>query len=371
MRAREAVETEPKSKCAGNMALNHGQPKETMSGSFIMKVGRSVVRLKMLAVTAGFVGVILQTAATPTFAQTPASSAAKAVPAMRSRIMTSLTGYEVDQYLQRNDILFVPVGPTEYNGGNPVDVEYVIPLAYALKLAEKNDGLVLPYLAYYYPGGTTVSRATVDVSTSDSLPYLKALTRSLIRQGFRRIVFLTSHGPSGNTMQPLVRETFDDTHVPVAWMDVSAIRGANDKARPAPPPPGSTEPAQRTLITYGAFQLVGRLNDMPINLAPPHHDFPTNGALDGMQSNAVLLGGGNSHFGAFYADPSQHGGWGTPVTAEQRADWGKKGQALIEAQVAAYDSGKLLEDLRSIDHFTKQLEQRYGDLLPPGPAAPK
>jgi len=46
---------------------------------------------------------------------------------MRTRLLTSLTGYEVDEYVKRNDVIFVPVGPTELNGGNPTDVEYVIP----------------------------------------------------------------------------------------------------------------------------------------------------------------------------------------------------------------------------------------------------
>ena len=46
---------------------------------------------------------------------------------------------EIEEYLKRNDIIYVPVGPTEYTGGSPVDIEYVIPLAYSIKLAEKSD----------------------------------------------------------------------------------------------------------------------------------------------------------------------------------------------------------------------------------------
>ena len=80
-----------------------------------------------------------------------AGAAAPAIPQMRTRLLTSLTGYEVSEYLKRNDVLYVPVGPTEVNGGAPTDVEYVIPLAYAIKLAEKSDGLVMPYLAYFSP----------------------------------------------------------------------------------------------------------------------------------------------------------------------------------------------------------------------------
>ena len=282
---------------------------------------------------------------------------AQAVPKMRSRLMTTLTGYEVSEYLKRNDVIFVPVGPTEVNGGNPTDVEYVIPLAYALKLAEKSDGLVLPYLAYFYPGGTTVSPATVYMSTSDTLPFLKALTRSLVRQGFKRIVFLSSHGPSGNTLLPLVRETFDELHVPAIWMDTGLIRAPSPNG---PPPFGEGGPDQRKYVTYGAYQIVGRLNDMPVGLSQPKHDFarPT----DNLSRYVPPYNG--TPAGSFYADPSEHGGWATAVTAEERREWGQKGVDVISSQVDAFDVNGALEALRKRYQFTQELVRKYGTLLP-------
>jgi creatinine amidohydrolase len=285
------------------------------------------------------------------------------VPEMRSRLLTTLTGYEITEYLKRNDVIFIPVGPTEVNGGNPTDVEYVIPLAYAMKLAEKGDGLVLPYLAYFYPGGTTSSPATVYMSTSVSLPYLKALTQSLIRQGFRRIIFLTSHGPSGNTMLPLVREIFDEQHVPVVWMDTGLIRptpppGTNIFANPPNPFEGGLE--RRRLVTYGAYQTVGRLDDMPVGLSEPEREFEK----DQSDLRRFVPPFNGTPYGSFYSDPSEHGGFVTPVTAEQREEWGREGAALIESQVAEYDVNGMLEALRKHDEFTKQLEEVYGDLLP-------
>ncbi|MEN3747040.1 creatininase family protein [Sphingomonas sp. HF-S3] len=297
----------------------------------------------------------------------------KPVAKMRTRLLTSLTGYEVAEYLKRNDTIFVPVGPTEVNGGNPTDVEYVIPLAYAMKLAEKSDGLVLPYLAYFYPGGTTTSPATVYVSTSESLPYLKALTRSLIRQGFRRIVFLTAHGPSGNTMLPLVRETYDELHVPVLWMSTSLVGppGSGSRSPMAPPaqamggqgaapPAADAGPGNFRLLAYGAYQIAGRLDDMPIGLSQPKHEFRKDPS--GLSRFVPPYNG--TPAGSFYADPSEHGGWVTPVTEAQRAEWGRQGADYIAAQVAAFDVNGALEALRQRDAFTRELEKKYGDLLP-------
>jgi creatinine amidohydrolase len=291
-------------------------------------------------------------------AQPAAQAAAASVPAMRSRLLTTLTGWEVSEYLKRNDVIFVPVGPTEQNGGAPTDVEYVIPLAYAQELADKGDGLVLPYLAYFYPGGTTTSPATLYVSTSDSLPYLKAVTRSLIRQGFRRIVFLTSHGPSGNTLLPLVREIFDEYHVPVLWMDTGMVREVKPGERP--PGFGDGPPNARTLVTYGAYQLVGRLNDLPVGLSQPKHEIERE---PGNLSRFVPPYNGTPA-GSFYADPVLHGGFVEPVTAEDRRKWGQEGAAYIKSQVASFDVNGMLAELRKRDEFTKKLEQKYGDLLP-------
>lgn len=290
-------------------------------------------------------------------------SSVKSPKPMRSRLMTSLTGYEVAEYLKRNDVIFVPIGPTEVNGGSPTDVEYVIPLAYATKLAEKGDGLVLPYLAYFYPGGTTTSPATVYMSTSDSLPYLKALTRSLIRQGFRRIIFLTSHGPSGNTMLPLVRETFDELHVPVLWMDTGMITqtppaGSNPFA--GRPDPFAGGPDARRLVTFGAYEMVGRLDDIPVGLSEPKRSFET----DESDLTRFAPPFNGTPAGTFYADPSEHGGYVAPITVEQREEWGKKGAALIASQVGAYDVNGMLTALRKREEFTSTLEKKYGGLLP-------
>lgn len=294
----------------------------------------------------------------PVAASAQAEAVQQDAPAMRSRLLTTLTGWEVSEYLERNDVIFVPVGPVEQNGGSPTDVEYVIPLAYAQELAEKADGLVLPYLAYFYPGGTTTSPATVYVSTSDSLPYLKALTRSLIRQGFWRIVFLTSHGPSANTMLPLIRETFDEQHVPVLWMDTGMIRAVT---------PGEIRPGfgggmanARNLSIYGAYQLVGRLEDMPVGLSQPRHEL----VRDPSNLSRWVPPYNGTPAGSFYGDPVEHGGFIEPVTEEQRAEWGRDGAAMIRAQVAEFDVNGMLGALRARDEFTRELEERYGDLLP-------
>jgi creatinine amidohydrolase len=67
---------------------------------------------------------------------------------MRTRYFISLSNVEVEQYLKRNDVIFVPVGTSESFGTMPNDMEYTMAEAYALKMAEEADGLILPHIIY-------------------------------------------------------------------------------------------------------------------------------------------------------------------------------------------------------------------------------
>lgn len=77
---------------------------------------------------------------------------------MRSRNLCALTNWEVEQYLKRNDVIFIPVGTAELHGPLPLDCEYVSVEALAYKLAEQCDGLVLPHMVYFHPGATDIGR---------------------------------------------------------------------------------------------------------------------------------------------------------------------------------------------------------------------
>jgi len=141
------------------------------------------------------------------------------VPQMRTRILTSLTNVEVEQYLERNDVIFIPVGPTEVHGSMPLDVEYVGPLAYCIKMAEKADALVLPNLSYIFPGATVVGRGTVQFSNEECIQLLKIIAHTLLRQGFKTQIYVTGHGPSPTFMAPFMRDFFNEEHVALFHMD--------------------------------------------------------------------------------------------------------------------------------------------------------
>ena len=269
------------------------------------------------------------------------------VPPMRTRSLPSLTNTEVEAYLNRNDIIYIPVGNVEVHGGLPEDCEYVGPLAFATKMAEETDGLVFPYLAYFFPGGTVVGKGTVYVTPSEGLAYIKAIAHSLLRQGFRRQIYLTAHGPSPQTLSPLIREFFDETKDPILYIELGSLM---NKVK-----------ADHTKVLFGAYSVMGRLEDIPLNVTQVMPEHPSDPALNKLQS----LGPGSGAIGAYFGDPGEHGGLAKPITAEQRAQWAKEGVAMIDATLKAADMKGIVQAMREHDKFTQDvILPKYGKTLP-------
>ena len=74
-------------------------------------------------------------------------------------------------------------------------------------MAEACNGLVLTGLPYFYAGATATGRGTVQVSIRQGIDYLSAIAHSLLRQGFKRQIYISFHGPAHMTCS-LWYETF-------------------------------------------------------------------------------------------------------------------------------------------------------------------
>src|SRR6201991_4827151 len=111
---------------------------------------------------------------------------------LHTRDLTRLSQIQVADYLKRSDIIFIPIGAVETNGIMPSDRDYVSPLAYASAMADELDALYMPGLIWSYPGTTMIASATVNISPSQGISFLRGLAQSLLRQGFRRQVYISS-----------------------------------------------------------------------------------------------------------------------------------------------------------------------------------
>jgi creatinine amidohydrolase len=276
---------------------------------------------------------------------------------MRTRDITRLSQFEIANYLKRNNAIFVPVGSVEGNGASPSDKDYASALAVAMKMAEAADGLFAPNLSYFYAGSTITSEATVNISLSESREYLKHLAKSFLRQGFRTQVWVVSgHGPAPLFVGSMVREFFDETHVPILAIDAADIARKQNR--------------DREKMAYGTYSLLHRLEDMPLAADVPNIPMKPGGvAADnpGLATLSKLGYSGSLTLGFWWPDPNGHGYSNTnlPKTSEERAAWGKQGEAEIDALVRGMDVPAMVTALKSHGKFTEDvIVSKYKAMLP-------
>ena len=266
---------------------------------------------------------------------------------MRTRIYGKMLNSEVQDYLKRNDIIIVAVGTTEMHGGFPLDCETVISEAYALKMAEACDGLVLTGLPYFYAGATASGRGTLQVSIRQGIDYLGALARSLLRQGFKRQIYLSFHGPAHMTICPMVRDFYDETGVPILYMDMMMHMG---KCKDL-----FTSFSAFHDITVGAYKLMNRIDDIALvtgyNHLEPQSCAPFNDLFGlGYQSAAV---------GYCFGENGDH--MATPDIPDiaTRDAMAENGAELICKMVERMDMSHVVEQLRKLEAYGLENEEKY------------
>src|SRR5437763_2881048 len=287
-------------------------------------------------------------------------SAPAQVRKLHTRDLTRLSQIQVADYLKRSDIIFIPIGAVETNGIMPSDRDYVSPLAYAMTMADELDALYMPGLIWSYPGTTMIAQATVNISPSQGVEFLRATAQSLLRQGFRRQVYISSgQGPAPLTGGTLVREFFEQEHVPILYIDMDTFL-----------PKLKLAPDARSKALYGAHYITGRIIDLPLKgdygeaeskAAGP---VPENAGLAGLGKLGYT---GSLSLGSWVPDVMAHGG-GAPVLAADAAEreaWGKQGETHIRAIVKQMHLQEAMEDLKKHDEFTnKVLVPKFGKILP-------
>ena len=267
---------------------------------------------------------------------------------MRTRIFGKLLNSEVQEYLQRNDIIIIPVGTTEMHGGFPLDCETVISEAYCLKMAEACDGLVLTGLPYFYAGATASGRGTVQVSVRQGIDYLGAIARNLLRLGFKRQVYLSFHGPAHMTICPMIRDFYDETGVPILYMDCMMQVGKNNDLF-------TNFMDDFHNITVGAYKIMNRLEDVPLVTCYAHKNPQSCAEF----SDLFGLGFQSAAVGYCFGDNGDH--MSTPDIPDEatRAAMAERGAELICKMVERMNMPHVVEQLRKLEAYGLENEQKY------------
>ena len=269
---------------------------------------------------------------------------------MRTRFLPHLCNQEIEDYLDRNDIIFVPVGVVEMHGIFPTDIETVIPTMIGKRLAEEADGLVLTNLQYFYAGATEIGRGTVQVSIRSGIDYLHAIAHSLLKKGFKRQVYLSFHGPANLTINPVMRDFFDETNVPILHLDLTRYFMKF-----------MTSVTEMYSIFYGALGMAGRLSDAPLRSEFPARPLNPN-SFTGADFQTSYLPG---QYGFYFDDKSDHSGYVPQAeTVEERQAFADKGIACIEEAVQAININQVIDRLRTLEgRMQNEVMDKFGDWL--------
>jgi creatinine amidohydrolase len=266
---------------------------------------------------------------------------------LHTRDLTRLSQVQVAEQLKHSDIIFIPVGAVETNGIQPSGRDYTWPLAYAQLMAEETGGLYTQGLVWSFPGTTALAPATINNTPTAGTLFLKNLAHSLLRQGFRRQVYLSaSHGPAPLTVGTLVREFFEETQVPILYINMDTYL----------PRLQLTEP-QRSRLLYGAYSVTGHIEDLPlkgdygVKESGPAAPVPEN---KGLAALGKLGFSGSLTLGSWVPDVMSHGGDSDlPTTPEERAAWAKLGDEQIRAVVKRMRMPDAMDALRQHDLYTQ------------------
>jgi hypothetical protein len=122
------------------------------------------------------------------------------------------------------------------------------------------------------------------------------------------------------------------------------------------------------LIGFGAYEIVGRLGEIPLELEVPKPTEPPLPKPPDSLRKLSALAPGSGAVGSYDPDAEHNGGRpleSVKMTAEQREKLGKEGAARIEAVIKTIDIKAVIQALRDEDKYVRDvIVPRYKSILP-------
>lgn len=269
---------------------------------------------------------------------------------LRSHFLNKLVNAEVEAYLDQNDAIIVPFGPTELHGGMPLDCETVLSEALALILAERSNILLLPNLPYVYSGATASGRGTIQLTVQESISLLNGIARSLLQSGFKRQIYISLHGPSHISIGPVVRDFFDLTGVPILYIDGMV---AAQKSQVFADPKSMLYNFDSMIVA--SYKLLGRLDDIWLTTKFAEPITNSSAAFSHLKSQAME----SSATGYYFLEHSDHMAT-TPISNKEKLDeMVQHGMELLNQMADTIDMPKILEEMKTQEAYLAKVYERY------------
>ncbi|MFW6147572.1 MAG: creatininase family protein [Thermodesulfobacteriota bacterium] len=140
---------------------------------------------------------------------------------------------EVEEMDRANTPILIPLGSTEQEGTHlPLGVDTYVAEHLAHEAAKETNALAGPSLPVGYSEWFSQFPGTVSLKAETLLQVLREYTLSLIRDGFRKLIFVNGHGGNSPAVDIVARELVLNRKVQIAMVEVWKI--ANSLARNIP-----------------------------------------------------------------------------------------------------------------------------------------
>ena len=130
------------------------------------------------------------------------------------------TSVQIEEYIRKNAVIILPVGTTEEHGLHlPVETDAIIAKYVGDRLGEACQAKRIPVLVLrtiYYGFSMSIVRKWPGCPNIDDrtfMDYIYSITDSLVKEGFRKIVFLDCHGNHDCLLRTVMREIANDHNV--------------------------------------------------------------------------------------------------------------------------------------------------------------
>ncbi len=123
------------------------------------------------------------------------------------------TWQDVEQYLQRSQRILIPIGSTEQHGPTGLlGTDAICPELIGHRFGEKHNLMVAPTLGIGMAQHHMAFAGTISLRPSTLIAVIEDVVSSLVRHGFRELLFLNGHGGNINTIRTAFAEVLAKSH---------------------------------------------------------------------------------------------------------------------------------------------------------------
>jgi creatinine amidohydrolase len=253
--------------------------------------------------------------------------------------MQNLTWEEVAEYLERDDIVMVPIGSTEGHGPHlPLGTDSYEAIDYAEGIATRAGVLCAPPIWFGNSAHHMHKPGTISLRGETEIALLEDVYRSLIHHGFGKIITFNGHRRANLSCIEIACQATKETHPEVIFAVMDPLVMGREAALAIREAPGEGVHGgefETSHMLYAHPELVhmdkavrAPLDEFPSRLVPQSRD-----SLAGGDRVILVVGSADQRRLA----PLGH--VGDPTVATR-----KKGERLFEAIVA--NGVEFIEDLR-------------------------